>query len=150
MVTIGEFLAFRRELVEAERTHPEWRKTIDRFGGVHTPESPEAETYWRLRNGAGGIVRHMNNELDGLAGIPGYVRYVSDMNRNGAMPEDDARLVKKWMAEWDELCERAETGKGRTEPHRSLSDQREAAVGACRRDDADKESPVPSVVDREV
>ena len=111
MITVSDFMAFRRELVEAEKAHPEWRKAASsaqsgRGGAV--PAAPGAKTYWRLRNGTRGIARHLSNELDDLAGTLGYVRHISELGAGSHLTEEEARLVSKWMTEWEGLKERQE------------------------------------------
>lgn len=106
MVTVEEFMAFRRELVEAERSHPEWRKTSapgNRAARTVTPDSPGAKTYWRLRNGTRGLVRQWSNELEDLWARPGYARYISQIPKGTPLGEREERLASKWMAEWEEL-----------------------------------------------
>lgn len=103
-VTIKSFMSFRRELVEAERSHREWRKERSHLNPFGTfPTAPGAKTYWRLRNGTRGIVRHLSNGLDDLAGIPGYVNSIEFMDQEETLTDEESRLVSKWMAEWDEL-----------------------------------------------
>lgn len=105
MVTVEEFMAFRRELVEAERSHPEWRKTstpVTWPARTVIPDSPGAKTYWRLRNGTRGLVRQWSNELEDLWG-PGYARYISQIPKGTPLGEGEERLASKWMAEWEEL-----------------------------------------------
>ena len=106
MLTVGEFRAFRKELVEAEREHVEWRKAHPCAWNplcTAVPDAPGANTYWRLRNGTRGIVRHWANELDDLSGRPGYVRSVGQIDPNSRLDPEEERLVSKWMAEWEEL-----------------------------------------------
>lgn len=109
MITVADFMAFRHELVEAEKTHPEWRKVASPLNpGGTVPAAPGAKTYWRLRNGTRGIVRHLSNDLDDLARVPGYVRHISQTSADASLSADEERLVSKWIAEWEELKGRQE------------------------------------------
>lgn len=103
-VSWQEFMAFRRELVEAERSHPEWRKKFP--GCAIVPDAPGAKTYWRLRNGSRGIVRHRANGLDDLAQAPGYIRRIAQMGADASLSGEEEGLVSKWMAEWEALKRR--------------------------------------------
>lgn len=103
-VTVKSFMSFRRELVDAEKSHREWRKArsgLNPFGTV--PAAPGAKTYWRLRNGTQGIVRHLQNSMDGLAGIPGHVNSIEFMDQEATLTDEESRLASKWMTEWAEL-----------------------------------------------
>lgn len=93
-ITVEEFMAFREELVDAERSHPEWRGKLSYCDGTSlrwvVPDTTGVITYWRLRNGTRGIALSLSARS--LAGLP-------------SLSSEQERVVSMWMEEWKSLKE---------------------------------------------
>lgn len=100
---VSELRGFRAEVMDALKSHPQWRKVKrHRYDlVVHViPGTPGARTYWRIRNGTQGLARKYAN-LDETAHICLGSAY--DPNGDYRLDPEDARLVKRWRCEFADL-----------------------------------------------
>lgn len=100
---VSEFREFRKEVVDALREHPEWRKTkrhpYDSEGHIN-PKVPGVRTYWRIRNGTQNLVHKYANFEEATAVCLGSAY---DARGDYELDPKDARLVKKWRREFKEI-----------------------------------------------
>lgn len=102
---VSELRGFRTEVVDALRTHPQWRKVrrhpYDMAPSV-VPDATGARTYWRIRNGTQSLARKYAN-LDEAASV--CLGRAYDPRGDYRIDPEDARLVKRWRQEFAALLE---------------------------------------------
>lgn len=99
---LSEFKQFRKQVVDAEKAHPEWKKAESNPYTFKTeaPNSPAACTYWRIRNGSEILMRKYANIAEGAA-----CQLEDAYNSCGdwELDSQDARNIRKWQQEFQAI-----------------------------------------------
>ena len=105
----SEFNAFRRQLVCYADEHPDLlrkvRETVYGYDVYRVPENSLARKYWRLRGATRDLMRHRQNETEG---IMVWLRRSASPDGDYTLSSEEERLATKWMGDFEALKARVQ------------------------------------------